>query len=178
MPFSATTWEISSWRYEIQDVFPRNWARILQNVQFLHYFTMNFKIFSLNLTGGLRFFYSIFFLYAKQTFFSPVISPSSYQTQTDLSTSADRKPYKALNFFLSIPFAQKAWKTCVHTGVSDKNQSCSQTKGFMHIWVQKILEACERVANIFLHPGANTYICIIYIPCVNQRMWTGLMIHF
>ena len=37
--------------------------------------------------------------------------------------------------------------------------------------VQKILETCERVANIFLHPGANyIHICIIYIPCVNQRM--------
>ena len=24
--------------------------------------------------------------------------------------------------------------------------------------VQKILETCEQVANIFLHPGVNTYI--------------------
>ena len=43
--------------------------------------------------------------------------------------------------------------------VSDKNQSSSQTKRFMHGLVQKILGTCERVANKFLHTGANyTYI--------------------
>ena len=31
----------------------------------------------------------------------------------------------------------------------------SQTKGFIRSLVQKILEPCERVANKFLHPGAN-----------------------
>ena len=35
---------------------------------------------------------------------------------------------------------------------------------FMHSLVQKILETCERVANIFLHPGANyTYMYNLYI---------------
>ena len=54
-------------------------------------------------------------------------------------------------------------------------QKSSQTKGFMHGLVQKILETYERVANISLHPGANyTYMYHLHIPCVNQRMWTGL----
>ena len=45
------------------------------------------------------------------------------------------------------PFAKKASITCVHTSVSDKNQSSFQTKGFMYGLVPKILETCERVAN-------------------------------
>ena len=49
---------------------------------------------------------------------------------------------------------------CVHTSVSEKTQSSSQTKGFMHGLVQKSSETCERVANIFLQPGANY---IIYV---------------
>ena len=43
----------------------------------------------------------------------------------------------------------------------------------MHSLVQKILETCERVANIFLHRVQIIYVCIIYIPRANQRMWTG-----
>ena len=44
----------------------------------------------------------------------------------------------------------------------------------MHGLVQKILETREGVANIFLHRVQIMHICIIYIPCVNQRMWPGL----
>ena len=45
----------------------------------------------------------------------------------------------------------------------------------MHGLFQKSLDTCERVANIFLHPGANyTYMYNLHIPCVNQCMWTGL----
>ena len=84
-------------------------------------------------------------------------------------------PNVTVQYFKSIPFVHKAWKTCDHTSVSDKNQSSSQSKGFIHGLVQKILVTCERVANKFSHPGANyTYDNIIYIPSVNQRMWTGL----
>ena len=39
------------WRYEIHDVFPRNWANAPQNLRFFRYFTIKFNIFSLNLTG-------------------------------------------------------------------------------------------------------------------------------
>ena len=60
-----------------------------------------------------------------------------------------------MQYLKSIRFVQKAWKECVHTAVSDNNQSSFQTKGLMHGLAQKILETCERVANIFLHPGAN-----------------------
>ena len=52
-------------------------------------------------------------------------------------------------------FIQKSRKTCVHTSVSDKNRSSSQTKGFMYGLVPKILKTCEHVANMFLHTGAN-----------------------
>ena len=64
-------------------------------------------------------------------------------------------PNVTVQYLKSVTFVQKAWKTCVHTSVSYKNQSSSQTKGFMHSLVQKILGTCERVANKFLHPGAN-----------------------
>ena len=64
-------------------------------------------------------------------------------------------PNVTVQYLKSIPFVQKACKTCVHTSVSGKNQSSSQTKGFMLGLVQKSLDTCERVANIFLHPGAN-----------------------
>ena len=36
-----------------------------------------------------------------------------------------------------------------------QNQSSSQTKEFKYGLVPKILETCERVANIFLATGAN-----------------------
>ena len=42
--------------HEIHDVFPRNMAYVLQNVQFSQYFTMKFNIFSLNLTRESNFF--------------------------------------------------------------------------------------------------------------------------
>ena len=59
-----------------------------------------------------------------------------------------------------IPFVQKAWKMCVvHTSVSDKNQSTSQTKGFMYGLVPKISETCECVANIFFY----TWVQILHI---------------
>ena len=49
--FAAKTWEVLLWRHKIHNVFLRNWAYTLQNVQFFHHFTMKFNIFSLNLTG-------------------------------------------------------------------------------------------------------------------------------
>ena len=52
--------------------------------------------------------------------------------------NAQMHPNVIVQHLKSIPFVQKAWKTCVHTSVSDKNQSSSQTKGFMHGLVQKI----------------------------------------
>ena len=64
-------------------------------------------------------------------------------------------PNVTVQYLKSIAFVQKAWKTCDHTSVSDKNQSSSQSKGFIHELVQKILVTCEREANKFLHPGAN-----------------------
>ena len=39
-------------------------------------------------------------------------------------------PNVTVQYLKSIPIVQKAWKTCVHTSVSDKNQSSSQTKEF------------------------------------------------
>ena len=53
--------------------------------------------------------------------------------------NAQIHPNVTVQHLKSIPFVQKALKTCVHTSVSDKNQSSSQTKGFMHGSVQKIL---------------------------------------
>ena len=62
-------------------------------------------------------------------------------------------------------------KTCVHTSVSDKNQSSSQTKGFMHGLVLKILETCDREANIYLHPGANyTYMYNLHTMCKSAHV--------
>mgnify|MGYP000995887371 CR=1 FL=1 len=59
----------------------------------------------------------------------------------------------------------------INTSVSDKNQSSSQTKGFMHGLVQKILGTCERVANKFLHPGANyTYMYNIHPVCKSAHV--------
>ena len=67
--------------------------------------------------------------------------------------------------------SRKHEKTCVHTSVSDKNQSSSQTKGFMHRLVQKILGTCERVANQFLHPGANyTYMYNLHTVCKSAHV--------
>ena len=76
-----------------------------------------------------------------------------------------------VQYFKSIPFVQKARKTSVHTSVSDKNQSSSQTKGFMHGLVQNIFETCERVANIFLHPGTNyTYMYNLHTVCKSEHV--------
>ena len=69
--------------------------------------------------------------------------------------NAQINPNITVQYLKSIPFVKKALKKSVHTSVSNKNQLYSQSKGFMHGLVQKILEACEHVANIFLHPGAN-----------------------
>ena len=80
--------------------------------------------------------------------------------------NAQMHPYVTVQNFKSIPFVQKARKTCDHTSVSDKNQSSSQSKGFIHWLVQKILVKCERVANKFLHPGANyTYMYNLHTVC-------------
>ena len=69
------------------------------------------------------------------------------------------------------PFCPESMKTCVHSMDSDKNQSSSQTKRFMHGLVQKILETCERVANKFLHPGANyTYMYNLHIVCKSAHV--------
>ena len=60
---------------------------------------------------------------------------------------------------------------CVHTSISDKNQSSSQTLGFMHGLVQNILETSECVANIFLHPGANyTYMYNLHTVCKSAHV--------
>ena len=46
--------------------------------------------------------------------------------------NAQIHPNFTVRYLKSIPFVQKACKTCVHTSVSGKKQSSSQTKGFMH----------------------------------------------
>ena len=52
-----------------------------------------------------------------------------------------------------------------------KISSSSQTKGLMHGLVQKILDTCERVAKIFLHPGANyTYMYNLHIVCKSAHV--------
>ena len=89
-------------------------------------------------------------------------------------------PNVTVQYLKSIPIGQKAWKTCVHTSVSGKNQSSSQTKGFKHGLVQKILGTCERVANIFLHPDANyTYMYNLHTVCksahVNGALVKGIL---
>ena len=41
----------------------------------------------------------------------------------------------------------------------------------MHGLVQKILGTCERVANIFLHPGANyTYMYNLHTVCTSAHV--------
>ena len=41
----------------------------------------------------------------------------------------------------------------------------------MHSLVQKILETCERVENIFLHPGANyTYMYNLHTVCKSAHV--------
>ena len=41
----------------------------------------------------------------------------------------------------------------------------------MHRLVQKILESCERVANTFLHPGANiTYMYNLHTVCKSAHV--------
>ena len=41
----------------------------------------------------------------------------------------------------------------------------------MHGLVQKILDTCERVANIFLHPGANyTYMYNLHTVCKSAHV--------
>ena len=41
----------------------------------------------------------------------------------------------------------------------------------MHSLVQKILGTCERVANIFLHPGANyTYMYNLHTVCKSAHV--------
>ena len=52
----------------------------------------------------------------------------------------------------------------------------------MHDLVQKILEPCERVAKIFLHPGAiYTYMYNLHTVCksahVNGALVTHLAVH-
>ena len=85
--------------------------------------------------------------------------------------NAEIHPNVTVQYLKSISFVQKAWKTCDHTSASDKNQSSSQTKGFMHILVKKILGTCERVANIFLHPGANyTYMYNLHTVCKPEHV--------
>ena len=85
--------------------------------------------------------------------------------------NAQIHPKVTVQYLKSIPFVQKAWKTCGHTSASDKNQFSSQTKGFMHSSVQKILGTCERVANIFLHPGANyTYMYNLHTVCKSAHV--------
>ena len=59
--FAAKTWEMLLWLHEIHDVFPRNLANALQNLQFSHYFTMKFDIFSLNSTWDSDFLKGTFF---------------------------------------------------------------------------------------------------------------------
>ena len=89
-------------------------------------------------------------------------------------------PNVTVQHLKSIPFVQKAWKTCVHTLVSNKNQSFPQAKGFMHGLVQKILEIFERVANKILLPGANytyMYNLFTYHVWISACEWGFRCIH-
>ena len=65
--FAAKTWEVLLWRHEIHDVFPRNWATALQNLQFFHHFMMKLIFSLLTWLRTLIFFNSVY-QYAKQTF--------------------------------------------------------------------------------------------------------------
>ena len=50
-------------------------------------------------------------------------------------------------------------------------------KDLLHGLVQKILETCERVANIFLHPGANyTYMFNLHTVCKSAHVNGALVI--
>ena len=81
--------------------------------------------------------------------------------------NAQIHPNVTVQYLKSICFVQKAWKTCDHTSVSDKNQSSSQSKGFIH----GLLVTCERVANKFLHPGANyTYMYNLHTMCKSAHV--------
>ena len=85
--------------------------------------------------------------------------------------NAQIHPNVTVQYLKSISFVQKAWKTCDHTSVSDKNQSSSRSKGFILGLVQKILVTCERVANKFLHPGANyTYMYNLHTVCKSAHV--------
>ena len=85
--------------------------------------------------------------------------------------NAQIHPNVAVQYLKIIPFVQKAWNTCDHTSVSNKNLSSSQSKGFIHGLVQKILVTCERVANKFLHPGANyTYMYNLHTVCKSAHV--------
>ena len=85
--------------------------------------------------------------------------------------NAQIHPNVTVQYLKRIIFVQKARKTCVHTSVSDKNQSSPQTKRFMHSLVQKILGTCERVANKFLHRGANyTYVYNLHTVCKSAHV--------
>ena len=53
--FAAKTWKVLLWLHVIHNVFPRNFAYPLQNLQFCHHLTKKFNIFSLNLTGDSNF---------------------------------------------------------------------------------------------------------------------------
>ena len=70
------------------------------------------------------------------------------------------------------PFCPESMKNVrSYIGFRLKNQSSSQTKGFMNGLVQKILETCERVANIFLQPGANyTYMYNLHTVCKSAHV--------
>ena len=93
--------------------------------------------------------------------------------------NAQMHPYVTVQYLKSIPFVQKAWKTCDHTSVSDKNQSSSQSKGFIHGLAQKSLVTCERVANKFLHPGANyTYMYNLHTVCKSAHVNGALVLLF
>ena len=88
-------------------------------------------------------------------------------------------PNVTVQYLKSILFVQKTWKTCLRTSVYDKNQSSSRTKGFMHGLVQKILKTCERVANIFLHPGANyTYMYNLHTVYKSAHLLCNCCVHF
>ena len=83
-----------------------------------------------------------------------------------------------MQYLKSITFVQKAGKTRVHTSVSDKNQSSSQTKGFMLSLVKEILGTCGRVANKFLHPSANyTYMYNLHTVCKSAHV-NGAIVDF
>ena len=91
--FAAKTREMLLWRHAIHDVFPRNWANALQNVQFFHHFTMKFDIFSLNLTWDSDFL--ILFL----------------STQNKLSMSSFSKIW-IIRFFAVVNFIVRKFSFC------------------------------------------------------------------